>query len=504
MRPPMNEKPPPIRPRIIIHGGAGNITRTNLPPDLYTTYRKALLKILHSASSQLDSNPTASALDVAASAVRDLENNPLFNSGHGAVFTTQGTHELEASIMCSDFGRYRKRGVGVMKVRRVRNPILLAKEMLERGNADDGGGAQGHVQLEGETCEDLAREWGLEIVRPSYFWTRKRWDEHRRGLGLESSDKLYREHRRRADRGGSEEKAEEDEDDDIAGSLKFAGGEGDDGFWAGDVSWDGREYLPQGTVGAVVLDRSGMTCVATSTGGITNKLPGRIGDTPTLGAGFWAEEWDVLPPPPPPPPQRPSSSSTSHPMQPSPLATLTSILSSCLPNLSSYTPLRSSDSSDTEEEAEAKPIIPSTPSKRAIAISGTGNGDSFLRLSAARTAAAIAQYQSSLSQTLQGTYPPGTHPLQNSVSTIAGPSGALQRSAGERWGHSGEGEGGMIGIDFADIDGCEGGGKGEVVADFNCGGMFRAWVDERGEGRMAVFREEGWDEDGEVSMRMEE
>ncbi|RMY84497.1 hypothetical protein D0862_11406 [Hortaea werneckii] len=485
MQPPMNEKPPLIRPRLIIHGGAGNITRTNLPPDLYSTYRQALLKILHSASSRLHTNPTASALDVAASAVRDLENNPLFNSGHGAVFTTQGTHELEASIMCSDLGRYRKRGVGVMKVRRVRNPILLAKAMLERGNADDGGGAQGHVQLEGETCEELAGEWGLEIVRPSYFWTRKRWDEHRRGLGLESSDKLYREHRRRADRGGSGEVVEEDdEDDDIAGSLKFAGGEGDEGFWAGDVSWDGKEYLPQGTVGAVVLDRSGMTCVATSTGGITNKLPGRIGDTPTLGAGFWAEEWDVLPPPPSPPPQRPFS---SHPMQPSPLATLSSVLSSCLPNLSSYTPLRSSDSNDTEEEeADAKPIIRSTPSKRAIAISGTGNGDSFLRLSAARTAAAIAQYR----------HPRATHPLQNSVSTIAGPSGALQRSAGERWGQTGEGEGGMIGIDFVDdfvdMDGSEGGGKGEVVADFNCGGMFRAWVDEAGRGRMAVFRQEGW------------
>ncbi|RMY18095.1 hypothetical protein D0867_05567 [Hortaea werneckii] len=482
MQPPMNEKPPPIRPRIIIHGGAGNITPSNLPPNLYTTYRHALLKILHSASSQLHTNPTASALDVAASAVSDLENNPLFNSGHGAVFTTQGTHELEASIMCSDPVRYRKRGVGVMKVRRVRNPILLAKEMLERGNADDGGDARGHVQLEGETCEELAGEWGLELVRPSYFWTRKRWDEHRRGLGLESSDKLYREHRRRADRGVSGGKTEEvvEEEDDIAGSLKFAGGEGDEGFWAGDVSWDGKEYLPQGTVGAVVLDRSGMTCVATSTGGITNKLPGRIGDTPTLGAGFWAEEWDVLP-------QNPPSHSTTVQQprsQPSPLATLSSVLSDCLPNVSSYMPLPFSDS-DTEE-SDPKPT-PYAPSKRAVAISGTGNGDSFLRLSAARTAAAIAQYRSSPQHqgTSQAT-PQGGYPLQASLTTIAGPDGKLQQSAAERWGRTGEGEGGMIGIDFVE------GVGGTVVADFNCGGMFRAWEDERGEARMAVFRgEEG-------------
>ncbi|GAB1731030.1 hypothetical protein NU195Hw_g8518t1 [Hortaea werneckii] len=469
---PMNEKPPPIRPRIIIHGGAGNITPSNLPPNLYTTYRHALLKILHSASSQLHTNPTASALDVAASAVSDLENNPLFNSGHGAVFTTEGTHELEASIMCSDPARYRKRGVGVMKVRRVKNPILLAKEMLERGNEDDGGGAQGHVQLEGETCEKLAREWGVELVRPSYFWTRKRWDEHRRGLGLESSDELYREHRRRADEGVSGPKVGGLEDEDIAGSLKFAGGEGDERFWAGDVSWDGKEYLPQGTVGAVVLDRSGMTCVATSTGGITNKLPGRIGDTPTLGAGFWAEEWEVLP-------QRPSNSTVQPRHQPSPLTSLTTALTSCLPTLTPYLPLPTSEP-QLEEPSDSRKPIPSTPSKRSIAISGTGNGDSFLRLSAARTAAAIAQYQTHDAGTPQGGYP-----LQASVTKIAGPNGQLQRSAAERWGRTGEGEGGMIGIDFTP------GVGGEIVADFNCGGMFRAWEDESGRGRMAVFRTEG-------------
>ncbi|KAI7247990.1 N-terminal nucleophile aminohydrolase, partial [Hortaea werneckii] len=369
---PMNEKPPPIRPRIIIHGGAGNITPANLPPNLYATYRHALLKILRSASSQLHTNPTASALDVAASAVTDLENNPLFNSGHGAVFTTQETHELEASIMCSDPVRYRKRGVGVMKVRRVKNPILVAKAMLERGNEEDGGGAQGHVQLEGETCEELAGKWGLEMVRPSYFWTRKRWDEHRRGLGLESSDKLYREHRRRVDRVGKMEEVEDE--DDIAGSLKFAGGEGDEGFWAGDVSWDGKEYLPQGTVGAVVLDRTGMTCVATSTGGITNKLPGRIGDTPTLGAGFWAEEWETIP-------QGHQPHRTMQtPTPTSPLASLTTALSACLPTLTPYLPLPTSEPQAQQTPDSPKPV-PSTPSKRAIAISGTGNGDSFLRLS---------------------------------------------------------------------------------------------------------------------------
>ncbi|OTA31401.1 hypothetical protein BTJ68_07674 [Hortaea werneckii EXF-2000] len=123
-----------------------------------------------------------------------------------------------------------------------------------------------------------------------------------------------------------------------------------------------------------------MTCVATSTGGITNKLPGRIGDTPTLGAGFWAEEWDLR------------TTTTQPRSHTSPLTSLTTALSSCLPTLTPYLPLRTSDP-EPEETPDSRKPIPSIPSKRSIAISGTGNGDSFLRLSAARTAAAIAQYQ---------------------------------------------------------------------------------------------------------------
>lgn len=98
-------------------------------------------------------------------------------------------------------------------------------------------------------------------MQEEYFWTRKRWDEHKRGLGA-----------------GDEERWEE----------KIAGKDAENG-----EGWDGHEYLPQGTVGCVALDQYGTLCVATSTGGLTNKLAGRIGDTPTFGAGFWAEDWEA-------------------------------------------------------------------------------------------------------------------------------------------------------------------------------------------------------------------
>jgi hypothetical protein len=111
------------------------------------------------------------------------------------------------------------------------------------------------------------------MVEEGYFWTRKRWEEHRKGLG-ESCERGEFEKRKR--QAGSGEGGEEVEGYE---------------YLTNDPSWNGIDFLPQGTVGCVVLDSTGTLCVATSTGGITNKLPGRVGDTPTLGAGFWAEEW---------------------------------------------------------------------------------------------------------------------------------------------------------------------------------------------------------------------
>lgn len=439
-----SEKRQRVNPRIIIHGGAGNITRQNLPEASRLKYRDSLLNVVRHANSLL-SSPSATALDVATFAVELLEDNALFNAGHGAVFTTAGTHELEASVMVSR--GYRKRGVGVMNVTKAKNPIKLAREMLLRGELEDGGGAQGHSQLQGKICDDLTEEWGLQTVNPSYYWTRRRWDEHRKGLGLESDDKTYKKHKKDADRGSNEE---------ADTRLVAEAGDEEDDFTVGinEVGWDGHEYLPQGTVGAVVLDGTGTLCVATSTGGLTNKLPGRIGDTPTIGAGFFAEEW-----------------TTTHCIPISPAInhnphSLAAMVSDCIPGLSGYMQI----------PAPTQPKTRKIRSIRGVALSGTGNGDSFLRISAARTAAAIARFSPSSSNSSTSKHVS----LQDAVTQVAGPGGMLQQSAEDRWHKTGEGEGGIIGIDFSDS-------KGEIVSDFNCGGMFHAWVDENGKDHFQLY-----------------
>jgi len=435
-----------ITPRIIIHGGAGNITRSNLSPEAYAEYRTALLSILASANSKL-SKPDATALDVATYAVTLLESNPLFNCGHGAVYTTAGTQELEASVMVSR--GYQKRGVGVMKLNHVKHPILLAREMLIMGNEANGGGAHSHVQLHGESAEALAKKWGLEMCRPSHFWTKRRWDEHRRGLGLSTDWDSYERDRRGADGG-------------MIGDAGVTAASNPS--WDTGSSWDGKEYLPQGTVGCVVLDSDGVICVATSTGGITNKLPGRIGDTPTLGAGFWSEEWQD---------DKWTSEQVSLAGQQllSPLNQLMNfgarnMLADCLPIISGYTTLPANETADYDQSQ-----ISSSDKRHAVGMSGTGNGDSFLRLAAARTAAAMTRFKDS------------SPSLQSSVSAMAGPGGMLQQSAGDRWHKTGEGEGGIIGIELKH-------GKGRIVADFNCGGMFRTWIDDDGKAQMMILREE--------------
>jgi len=431
----------PTTPRLIIHGGAGHITRSNLPPTSWAAYRTFLSHLTHSTYAALLAG--RSALDAATTAVVALEENPLFNCGRGAVFTRSGTIELEASIMVSR--GYRKRGVGVTLVRRVRNPIKLAREMLVRGEMDGGGGgnggggdpsggsggAQGHVFLSGEVVEHLAEGWGLEMCEEGWHWTRKRWEEHKRGLENEAEGK-----------GGLE-----GEDWGSVGYMKCEGG------------WDGKEYLPQGTVGCVCLDREGVLCVATSTGGLTNKLPGRVGDTPTLGAGFWAEEWETSVPALVPQPRGITRSEAVATLLPDSLKRL---LNACFPSLLDYTALPTATSTLSDYK-HPQPVT------CAAAMSGTGNGDSFLRLDAVRTVAAIMRFAPNRT-------------LASAVKQIAGSGGELERSAGDRW-ETGEGQGGIIGISVVD-------GKGEVVFDFNCGGMFRAWVDDEGTERVMVFKDE--------------
>lgn len=387
-----------------------------------------------------------SALEIATHAVVQLEDNPLFNAGRGAVFTRDGINELEASVMVSR-GR-KKRGVGVMGLRRVRNPILLAKAMLEHGDEDlepggsksgrvkseVGGGlgpdvpsAQGHTQLFGETAEELARAYGLELVSEEYFFTKTRWDEHIRSLNASKTTPGV------------------------------------------SATWSAEEYLPQGTVGAVALDAEGVVCAATSTGGLTNKLTGRVGDTPVPGAGFWAEEWEEEGDP----TDGFWGKMKAAVMDPGRAVVelsgpLRGVLADCLPSPFLYRPVAAA---------------PRLVTMRSMATSGTGNGDSFLRTGAGRTVGAIARWK--------------PEPSRQALSDVAGPGGILQQSAGDRFGRTGEGEGGMIGIEAVVVreDGRVLATRSEILMDFNCGGMYRAWVDDEGKLIMSAWTNHGPDTD---------
>ncbi|KAH7119704.1 L-asparaginase precursor [Dendryphion nanum] len=415
-----------ITPRIIIHGGAGNITKKTIPQELYNDYVSSLSRIIsYSYSNFYDAGATA--LDVATHAVTLLENDPLYNSGHGAVFTRAGTNELECSIMISN--GYRKRGVACSLLSHIKNPIKLAREILIRGETGDGGGAKDHCQYSGEYIESLAKDWGLEMVDPSYYWTKKRWDEHKRGL--------------------------KEEDDKKEKGLRV-----DE---IGD--WERDNYIPLGTCGAVVLDSFGTICVATSTGGLTNKIPGRIGDTPSLGAGFWAEEWfeeiqkerD----------QMIYKSSVQSPLDQISRGNLRGLISDCIPTVSQVTLQTSNQSpSDSNVEREKSKI------RHAIGVSSSGNGDSFIRLDASRTIAAKSRFTPTS--------------LSTALSWMTGPGGELQKSAGDRWGKVHEGTGGVIGIELV-------GDESTVLCDYNCGGMFRAWTEEEGGQEVLIFRNEGWE-----------
>jgi L-asparaginase len=430
-----------VQPRLIIHGGAGNITPDNLPPDLYRQYRSALLTIVASTYKYLLAGNDA--LDTVTYAVAQLEDNPLFNSGHGAVFTRDGVNEMEASVMVSS-GK-KKRGVGVMGLRHVKNPIKLAREMLIRGEDDlEGGngehrgpmasqtasdkpkvpsrGAQGHSQLFGAEVERLAKQWDIELAGESYFFVQKRWDEHIKGLEREREGH-------------------------------------------GSATWDAQEYVPQGTCGAVCLDADGVCAVATSTGGMTNKLTGRIGDTPTLGAGFWAEEWTDDPTP------AESHMTTQDSLQISTYKALMAPVASCLPGLTTYEAILDSD-------RDSGPPTKAIRVTRATAMSGTGNGDSFLRMNAVRTASAIARYR------------PNTT-LRTAVAEVTGPGGELEKSAGNRWQQTGEGEGGIIGIESTIVTseaGEQRSVESEIVEDYNCGGMFRASITKDGKAVARIWR----------------
>lgn len=228
-------------PVIAIHGGAGTIARASLTPALEQRYLAALNDILAAGARALADG--ASALDAVTEAVRLLEECPLFNAGKGAVYTEQGAHELDACVMD---GVSLAAGA-VAGVTRVRNPVLAARAVMAHS---------GHVLMVGEGAERFVQGHGIEMVEPGWFDTLERhtqwllWSKQR-GAALLDHD---------------------------AQSLEASG----------------RPIEPidpdtkVGTVGAVALDAAGRLAAATSTGGMTGKRAGRVGDTPIVGAGCYA------------------------------------------------------------------------------------------------------------------------------------------------------------------------------------------------------------------------
>ncbi|MFP3889273.1 MAG: isoaspartyl peptidase/L-asparaginase family protein [Ralstonia sp.] len=226
-------------PILAIHGGAGTITRSAMDADKEAAYQQALNDIL--AAGQRILVAGGSALDAVTEAVRLLEECPLFNAGKGSVLTHAGTYELDASIMD---GATLAAGA-VTCVKRVRNPILAARAVMERSE---------HVLFTSEGAEAFAAEQGLEFVEPDYYFTEAR---HAQWLRAREQDGMAL-----LDHDAASLLAKEAEP--IDPDSKF------------------------GTVGAVACDAQGRLAAATSTGGVTNKKVGRVGDTPIVGAGCFA------------------------------------------------------------------------------------------------------------------------------------------------------------------------------------------------------------------------
>lgn len=220
---------------IVIHGGAGTILKKNMSDELEAQYKTKLEEAIRTGYAVLENG--GSSLDAVEKTIITLEDSPLFNAGKGAVFTNNSKNELDASIMD---GKMLNAGA-VAGVTIVKNPIRLARTVMEHSE---------HVMLAREGAEAFAEEQGIEIVDPSYFYTESRM----RGL----------------ERAKEKQKTELDHDQKSA-------------FY--DSSIKDSKF---GTVGCVALDKNGNLAAGTSTGGMTNKKWGRIGDSPIIGAGTYA------------------------------------------------------------------------------------------------------------------------------------------------------------------------------------------------------------------------
>ncbi|MBX6768616.1 MAG: isoaspartyl peptidase/L-asparaginase, partial [Actinomadura rubrobrunea] len=217
---------------IAVHGGAGSLPRGSLTPEQEKAYRDGLTRALKAGYALLKQGRPA--LDAVEKAVNVLEDDPNFNAGKGAVFNTDAEHELDASIMD---GRDLRSGA-VAGVHHTKNPVSLARLVMEKSP---------HVFMAGKGADEFALRNGVPYTTQDYFWTQKRWDQ-----------------------------------------LMSAKGQG-----SATTASAARQTEVGGTVGAVAVDRGRNVAAATSTGGLTNKAVGRVGDSPVVGAGTYANNRTV-------------------------------------------------------------------------------------------------------------------------------------------------------------------------------------------------------------------
>ncbi|MBG2874989.1 isoaspartyl peptidase/L-asparaginase [Proteus alimentorum] len=228
--------------RLVIHGGAGTITKDTITPEQEKEYKEKLTEALNAGYAVLNSGGTS--IEAVQKSINVMEDSPLFNAGKGAVFTHDGRNELDASIMD---GKTRKAGA-VAGVTTVKNPINAAIAVMEKSP---------HVMMVSNGADLFAKEQGLIIVDPSYFKTEHRWQQLQKAI----------------------EKEQVVLDHDGKTAALFV-----------DPMMYDYKY---GTVGAVALDQHGNLAAGTSTGGMTNKRYGRVGDSPIIGAGNYADNETV-------------------------------------------------------------------------------------------------------------------------------------------------------------------------------------------------------------------
>lgn len=220
---------------IVIHGGAGTIKKENMTAEQEVAYRNKLQEALDAGYTILEEG--GSSLDAVQKAINVMEDSPLFNAGKGAVFNSLGKNELDASIMD---GKTLNTGA-VAGVKRIKNPINAARIVMDSTH---------HVMMAGKGAEDFAKLHGIKFVDDQYFHTEKR---HKQLLKAQEREKVLLDH-----------SAMVVENKELIDDHKY------------------------GTVGAVALDKNGNIAAATSTGGMTNKKYGRVGDVPIIGAGTYA------------------------------------------------------------------------------------------------------------------------------------------------------------------------------------------------------------------------